>query len=490
MKMQFVNRLFKLTFLVLLASMVMISCKKDDDEDDDTPPVIILDGAYIMGDAFAFNAIDGDGAMDAGINENGGEARLVMYEMYVALSATGGFNIVMVNGDSQTTYGPDAMNDVDLTGVSEAPQVTIQKGTYKETTDQFTVPNDGMYKVVIDTELGVVVIIPVIQWGVLGGSTVGGWGSDQPIPLTSGFDKNAMTFSATEVTLLEGTLKFRQDGGWKVDVSEDGSIMINTNFGNTVDELIRGGADIVWTAEQNGVYTISLNWTIAGGYTADLEKTGDAQPVEYPEAMYVVGNATAYGWATPGDDAQAIMHKCAGGVPTEGVYWKVCHMYADSGFKVSDAGWGSFNYGFSDIQEFDADGVTVSDLDGNMSVATSGMYMIVLDLRDDMVKLSVKAPEVYGMGGAFGGWDIEDNPDFLFTVDNVAKSLTSPAVTADDNIRMYAQHPWIQDWWNAEFNVFNGVIEYRNDGGDQDAVAGTTGQVVTLMFDDNTGSIN
>ncbi len=54
---------------------------------------------------------------------------------------------------------------------------------------------------------------------------------------------------------------------------------------------------------------------------------------------------------------------------------------------------------------------------------------------------------------------------------------------------MYAQHNWIPAWWQAEFRVADGVIDYRNDGGDQEAVAGTAGQVVTLKFDDNTGSV-
>jgi hypothetical protein len=116
------------------------------------------------------------------------------------------------------------------------------------------------------------------------------------------------------------------------------------------------------------------------------------------------------------------------------------------------------------------------------------MYIIVLNLRDEMTKVSVKPAEVYGIGDAFGGWD-EDAEANKFVVDNAAKTLTSPALVADGSIRMYAQHNWIQDWWNAEFNVFDGKILYRNDGGDQEAVAGTTGQVITLMFDDNTGTI-
>ncbi len=55
---------------------------------------------------------------------------------------------------------------------------------------------------------------------------------------------------------------------------------------------------------------------------------------------------------------------------------------------------------------------------------------------------------------------------------------------------MYADHPWIPAWWNSEFNVYDGKIEYRNDSSDdQPAVPGTAGQVVTLNFDDNTGTI-
>jgi len=135
-------------------------------------------------------------------------------------------------------------------------------------------------------------------------------------------------------------------------------------------------------------------------------------------------------------------------------------------------------------------GVDATQDAGNMDVAESGMYMVVLNLRDDMVKLSVKPAEVYGIGDAFGGYDPEDNPATLFTIENVAKTLTSPALTADGAIRMYAQHSWIPAWWNAEFNVYSGIIEYRNDSeADQDPVNGTTGQVVTLMFDDNTGTI-
>ena len=124
-----------------------------------------------------------------------------------------------------------------------------------------------------------------------------------------------------------------------------------------------------------------------------------------------------------------------------------------------------------------------------MSVTESGMYTIVLDLRNSTKKLSVVKAAVYGIGDAFGSWD-KDVAANKFTADNAAKTLVSPPLKANGNIRMYVSHPWIPDWWNAEFNVFGTDIIYRNDGGDQAAVAGTVGQVITLHFDDKKGSIN
>jgi hypothetical protein len=56
---------------------------------------------------------------------------------------------------------------------------------------------------------------------------------------------------------------------------------------------------------------------------------------------------------------------------------------------------------------------------------------------------------------------------------------------------MYAAAPAGSDadWWQMEFNVYDGKIVYRADGGDQAAVAVTAGQKVTLNFNAEAGSI-
>ena len=96
---------------------------------------------------------------------------------------------------------------------------------------------------------------------------------------------------------------------------------------------------------------------------------------------------------------------------------------------------------------------------------------------------------VYGMGDCFGGWDAAQAENKVVAE---GTTLVSPAVAADGNIRMYVAAPAAitgVDWWQMEFNVFDGVIEYRGAGGDQAAVAATTGQKVTLDFNAGTGSI-
>ena len=475
----------KFLWIFIVAAIAFTAC---DPDDPTPPPVLVEDGTYLVGDAFEYTTLNSEGSFDRGINEVGQEERTGMFAKYVALTKAGGFNIVVKAGSKETTYGPGTMENVDLTGVSDAPQVTIQKGDFKETGDKFTVPNDGMYLIVFDNQTTQIAIVPVTKWGMIGGATEGGWGSDQEMPLTTGFSKTAMTFEAKELVLIEGQYKFRHDGGWKVFLSEDGTFNANTNFGGTLDALVPGGDNMAIAADEVGVYTSTLNWTLKDGFKATLTKTGDYTPPAFPDSMFIVGDATPYAWDTPGTVPNAIMHKCAGGAPSEGIFWKICYLEAGKGFKVSDANWGAFNYGFGEIEEFDSEGIAVSDAGGNMGIAESGMYIVVLNLQNKQVKLSVKSAEVYGIGDTFGSWD-EDVAGNIFTVDNTAKTITSPALTADGNIRIYAQHSWIPAWWNAEFRVADGAIDYRNDGGDQEAVAGSAGQVITLTFDDNTGKI-
>lgn len=493
------SKLTRLAWVMLMAlAVITTSCKKDEETGTETPPVVVLDGVYVKGAGTALVDFDAKGKMAIAKNEVTQEDRASLMELYVAVKAGAeGFNIITVEGSTQKVWGPAA----DFTMVAEAdldgdePRDGLWRGSLEETTTPFTVTEDGLYHVAFDSEAGIVVLAKV-NWGIIGGATPGGWGENTAFEAPA-FDLNTMTYTIPQVTLTEDTWKFRYSNGWKVILDPefdfggaDKGIKVNTNFGGTIDALTAGGDNIANAAYAN--YTITLTWTLGEAYTATVVFESDGEPLaEFPEAMFLVGAGTAYGWDTPGTVDNAIMHKVAGGGESEGLFWKICHLEAAQGFKVSADNWGAPNLGFAEVDEFDADGLAVIDIDGNMDVELSGMYMIVLDLRNDMTKLSVAPVMVYGIGDCFPtdpAW-AEDAAENLFLVNDGDKTVTSPATSIDGNIRMYADHAWIPAWWNAEFNVFSGMIEYRNDGGDQEAVPTTTGQVATLTFDDNTGTV-
>ena len=428
------------------------------------------------------------------------------FQGYMYLTA-GSYNVVEVKdkaiietlgGTPTLVPGADAHNaECDESGYAVIEGAITDGGA-------FAISKDGLYTVSYDTDLAEIIYDEITSVGIIGGGTPDGWGADTELLSTGVITADGATWTTDEITLDVGELKFRYNCRWaidrRIDTGQDfdnaNGYTVFTNYGNTLDLLLPGNEGPNIQLTEFAVFTVSFSWDPLDGVSATVTKTGEATPKPtYPDAMYLVGDGTAYGWAGPGhadnngDDA---MHKIDGGTPNEGVYWKILHLTADTGFKISNVSWTDPNLDYSMVDEWDAAGVIVKPSGNDWTVAESGMYMVVLDLRNDLTKVSIIAPEVYGIGLAFGAGDwAEADAATLYTVDNVNKTLVSPPLTGDNTIRSYAYHAWIPDWWNAEFVVVSGAIEYRNNQGfDPTVVPGTAGQVMTLHFDDNTGSIN
>ena len=111
--------------------------------------------------------------------------------------------------------------------------------------------------------------------------------------------------------------------------------------------------------------------------------------------------------------------------------------------------------------------------------------MLEVDYKNGVV--TVSKAMIYGMGDAFGGWNEGAN---AFTVSGDKFTATTAAA---GELRMYAGSTFAAatgNWWHREFNVFDGKIEHRAGGGDQEKVNVTgAGQTVTLDFNAGTGSI-
>lgn len=404
------RRVLSLLSVVFLSALVVFtSCKKDDDDDDP----IVLDGMYILGGAAAFDDFNPIARMQVTRNEVNQTDRAQLLELYIPLKAgAAGFQIAKVAGTTKTYYGPGA-NFADVTqGTNDEPKVTFQRGSIAEGTTKFTVPADGMYHVVVDTELGIAAIMPV-QWGMIGAATPNGWGGSVAMT-TSAFNATKMDWTLTGVELRGGDWKFRYSDGWKVEIDPNvdlgGGVIgvkVNTNLGGSVAELIPGGDNIVNSAP--GVYNVKLEYELGKGYKATLTKTGDL-----PLTNWTGVELDAVGTGVSGDNPNAIPDPSGwgwgnqliadnGGVPVKAgdIYtwtWTGIILEANEGFKLRtlngvappvgganfDAGYGALDAGASSNK--------VQDSGGNLTVNAKGTFNITLtiDAADsDKIKIVI-----------------------------------------------------------------------------------------------------
>ena len=459
--------LMNLSWFFLLALMVAFTSCSDDDDD----PIIIPveDGTYVLGNSTSYTELGINGKMENGEDDVTEALRDGMFVKYISVSAAGdGFNVVIVTGAVETTYGP-ATNVVD--------DALIQRGTLG-TSGVFTVPTDGLYYFCIDVSSNTYFIAPAMNWGIIG-DAVSDWGND--IVLTQGaWSKDAMSWEKTDIEMRENPFKFRQVGSWKV-VMDDYSA--NTNFGgvlsgtlpNLTTTFVNGGENYELALAQEGMYTVALAWTDEAGFSSALTKTADVEPPPtYFEQLYMIGPGVS-DWDTD--------------LPTVAVYgnpqlfWKIVWITAGEEFKFRpEHAWDGDEFGFD--TDLGAGEYTIGTA-SNLTVATTGYYMVVVDLEEE--KISVIDPTVYLIGDCVGGWDqaVAEN---IFTVGDPNLTITKDLAAGE--LRMYAAHSYFADWWHVEFMIFNSVIEFRADGGDQDRITLTAGTyTIDLNFKTGAGSI-
>ncbi|MCK5766511.1 MAG: hypothetical protein KAH26_11025 [Bacteroidales bacterium] len=270
----------KLMSMILLAGLVVFSSCKKDDEEDPPPSVIVLDGIYVTGASTAYADFNTNATMAVTRNEVDQTERASLYELYIPLTATGGFNIVKVAGSLHTTYGPGAGWGIVAEPTNDEPKdAVIQRGAVEESATTFNVDADGMYHVVIDMELMIATVCQV-HWGIIGAATPDGWGTSTVLT-ESAFNGTEMSWEITEMEFHGGDWKYRYSNGWKIELDTVGTddVKVNTNFGGVLDALVPGGDNMVNDAP--GIYTIGISYVLGTGYTASAVKTGDLPPTDW-----------------------------------------------------------------------------------------------------------------------------------------------------------------------------------------------------------------
>lgn len=477
------KKIFNYISVFILVLLAATSCK---DNDNWTIIEEAQPGTYIVGSATIFSGEASTSALkpvnlDKG--EGVSETKPEVIGIYTWLKAAGDYNISICAkaGEEPVLHGKGET-------VEETPGV-ITISNLSAGGPAFTVAADGLYYVIVNTSLKQVSVLPV-TWGVIGAATPGAWDAETPFNAPK-FDAVATTVEWEMSTVLgAGEYKFRYSGGWGYDIPYDATTKVKlftdvTGTKTGTDNVLTEGYSSLQTGGSNlvtnigGQFSVFMKYDIRSGqFTARLVLTGEPViPPTYPEKLYIVGDAFK-GW-DPATDTEEFVP--VNGTPSS--FWKIAYLNA-GGFKFTIAqAWGG-DFG---IAEKNTDAIGEYTKGGeNITVATPGYYMIYVNLETNVI--SVTQPEVYLLGDVVGGgWEYTDAAKF--TVDNTAKNLTSPAFTADGNLRICIKHPMLSDWWKAEFNVIGGKIEYRGNGGDQPAVPVKAGQTVTLNFIDGSGVI-
>ena len=376
----------------------------------------------------------------------------------------------------------------------------------------FTVAEDGLYRLLVNTTLSQIHIIP-IKWGVIGAATPGAWDSETALPEVS-FDE--ATFVATykgKVVMTTGEYKFRYSGDWgyTFDVAEGTQLKYHTNIGGAETGVTlpiaggfidgaAGGNNLATTA--GGEYEMTVTYDLrTRGYKMSSKLIGEPTPppaVTLPTEMFLIGSVNGWDW----NNAWPLIpvNGFVGPQGDNGVskYWTIRYFNAGDAIKFNNVkSWNRTDFGFGAVSAPDKGALT--DDGGNIKVNEAGWYIVVVTttLSEDGASLTNDVrffdPNIYLVGNAAGGvWGTPN--DFLFTVPETADGeFVSPEFAGasngqDGGIRIAIALEGI-DWWKTEFMIFDGKIEFRGNGGDLPQVAGEKGQKAYLKFADGTGRI-
>ena len=432
------------------------------------------DGFYVAGAATGIEGITVDLMMAAGHNEAASnELRNGMFEKYIVLEGGKDFELVLNEAGTQTRYSAE-LADFDVTELADNPSIVVKRGELKIGADApaMQVAKTGLYHIVLDLNnnedlLYPQIVVAPVQWGVRGG--MNGWGFTA-FPEPTAYSNTGITWVLEDQELAAGgKFKFAYGHGWKIQLDDAGNVKANTNLG---EGAASGTTDIV--VEAAGKYKVTLNFALKGGaiensYSFTTELT---EASTMPTTMYAIGNDFGnWDWTADSVVEMTPVHSHSG------AFWAIRYMTTTTEFK------------FCAKKEWNGDFCTLGTntgfvTPGNNMVEADGMYLIYVDLANNFV--TVEPAMVYGMGDVFGGWDAA-KAENLFALEGQTLTATAPNA---GNIRMYAAAPVEGvEWWQMEFNLYDGKIVYRGAGDDQAAVPVNAGQKVTLDFNAGTGSI-
>lgn len=475
------KRIFQYMATLLLLLVVGTSCE----EGNDNWRIItaIQTGTYIVGDATIYSAAATSAQLTTPAFDPQ-ETNANVVGIYTWLKKSGSFQILDVDAEgNQVTYGKGSV--VASTTFETVEMTTGGSG--------FTVANDGLYYIVCNKADKQLSILPA-EFGIIGDATPKLWNDETAMNGTLDEEHSIIEYVIKDVTLDKKEMKFRYLHSWGVEIPyQGGTVKIHSNMGGlskaglseAYSECKGGGEN--FSIGKAGIYDITLKLDLRTGvFSAKGVCTAeDTSSATLPEKMFITGDAWDWKWENAPEMIPVHSH--------DGMFWGIYYIEANKGVKFNnEMSWSTGNnFG---VEKDEPKGYGEYPAGGsNLVVNKSAYYQIVVvcelsaDKKSVNRKVILSEPIPYLIGeAAAGGWEAQLADADKFTL-NEDGEYVSPACKAG-NLRMCVKLNGC-DWWQTEFNVFNGMIVFRGKDGDQAAVAVAAGQVVKLNFKNNTGSI-
>lgn len=380
--------------LVLIASLFMVSCK------DEEPTIIIEEGLNVA-DGYYFVVEGEDPVADKALLPEKVEGA-----GFAATDRDGFFgNYVFLNAGSYSIQNVVAKEVVST--ISGALGDPIEEGEtgYKITKpteggSAIVIANDGYYKVSYDETLNELIMMEVTSVSIIGNATPNGWGGDTNIAADGSASDAGFNFSASDLEMVSGEFKIRINDRWTIDRRIDktaqefdptNGFVAYTNYGGAPTDLVPGGGNMAWSADDRGVYTFNITLSNAVGAELTYEKTGDIVVnalVPEENKWAVVGAATELGWpagacGVADEDVDLVYQGKTGDTYT----WTVeLPLKVDQfKFRKNDC-WDDGELNFNNTTVTGSAAANISNPDnGNMSCDVAGTYAITLTTSDEGV---------------------------------------------------------------------------------------------------------
>lgn len=463
--------------------MGISSCKKDEIVITPDEGIPVADGFYITVSGVDPTSVGLLVAEEVSIPDFKKEFRDGLVGGYLFLAA-GDYTVVeIVSKEIKQTIGGSAETITDaLSGCSLNDYTLI---TAAVDGAAFSIANAGVYKVTYDALTSEIVLAEIVNFGLIGSATDGGWGADQTLLLQGSSSETSTVFEGADIVLRAGEYKIRFNCRWNMDrridsgapSSSTNGYELFTNFGGTLSVLDPGGSNLVLDAADEGTYTVTITFD-ANGIGLALTRTGDVPPVTFDPATYafgVIGDATANGW----DADRDLYYK---GIVDGSHTWLGV---------VTFAGTGEFKFRTNDDWAFSLGGTLAADgsestlvVDGgNIPTPGAGGYYIIVKTADEgttwIASMTTALWGVIGTGSPQGNWDA----DIDMTSDGFSAGVSTYSITGDfivDGWKFRAGDAW-------DYNLGGDLAGLSADG-DNITLDPAGNYTVVLSFDGSTYS--